>query len=132
MPGADAKKRVSVARGKPCKEPHDTNDMQQCFLPAGLTQYVFHLYTTKSPPYHVTADDVTTALQRLVVEKISGHQSVRGRGGAIAVLYETHWKDVPRPSWERGMDLQHSGTSYYNSGPECPINTEASIVFIAK
>ena len=42
------------------------------------------------------------------MEKITGHQSVRGRGGVIAVMYETHWKGLLRPSWEREMDLQHS------------------------
>ena len=38
-------------------------------------------FSKKSPPYHVTQYDVSTPLQRLEVEKITGHQSVRGRGG---------------------------------------------------
>ena len=58
--------------------------------------------------YHVTQDDVSTPLQRLEVEKISGHQSVRGRGGVIAVLYKTHWVGISEPSWEREMDLHLS------------------------
>ena len=53
-------------------------------------------------------DDVSAPLQRLKVEKITGHQSIRGRGGAIAVMYETHWTGLTRPSWEREMDLQLS------------------------
>ena len=77
-------------------------------LPAGLTQYVLNNFSKKSPPYHVTQDDVSTPLQRLKVEKISGHQSVRGRGGVIAVLYKTHWVGLPEPSWEREMDLHLS------------------------
>ena len=40
----------------------------------------------KSSPYHVTQDDVSTPLQRLEVEQITGRQSVRGRGGVIAVV----------------------------------------------
>ena len=40
------------------------------------------------------------------VTKISGHQCARGRGGAIAVLYEIHWKGTLRPIWERELDLQ--------------------------
>ena len=52
--------------------------------------------------------DVSTPAEHLDVEQITGHQSVRGRGGVIAVLYETHWKGLLRPSWEREMDLQHS------------------------
>ena len=47
-------------------------------------------------------------VERLEVEKTSSHRSVRGRGGAIAVLYETHWQDLLRPSWERESDLLHS------------------------
>ena len=60
------------------------------------------------PPYHVTQDDGSTPLQRLEVEKITGHRSVRGRGGAIPVMYEAHWTGLSRPSWEREMDLQLS------------------------
>lgn len=58
--------------------------------------------------YYVTVEDVSTPVERLEVESIQGHQSVRGRGGVIAVLYETHWKGLLRSSWEREMDLQHS------------------------
>ena len=76
------------------------------YLPAGLTQYVLNYFSKKSPQYHVTQDDVSTTLQRLEAEKITGHQSVRGRGGVITVLYETHWSGLSRPSWEREMDLQ--------------------------
>ena len=31
---------------------------------------------------------------------------MRGRFGAIAVLYETHWDGLLRPTWERKLDLQ--------------------------
>ena len=37
------------------------------------------------------ANDVATPPMLHDVAKITGHQCVRGRGGAIAVLYETHW-----------------------------------------
>ena len=40
------------------------------------------------------------------MEKTTGYQSVRGRGGVIAVMYETHWTDLSGLSWERKMDLQ--------------------------
>ena len=100
LPGIDAKARVSVARCKPCDNPSDLDDMPR-FLPAGLTQYVLNRHTTKSPPYHVTEDDVSAEVQRLEVARIIGHQSVRGRGGVIAVLYEMHWRGLSRPSWER-------------------------------
>ena len=55
------------------------------------------------------------------VAKITGHQRVRGRGGAIAVLYETHWKGVIRPIWERELDLQafrYKILAFWASGPD--------------
>ena len=76
MPGVDARRRMSNQRCKPCTNPHDRGDMPK-HLPAGLTQYVLNNFSKKSPPYHVTEDDVSTPLQRLELEKITGHQSVR-------------------------------------------------------
>ena len=78
------------------------------YLPAGLTQYVFNNFSKKPLPYHVTQDDVSAPVQRLEVEKIAGHQSVRGRSGVIAVLYKTRWVGLSQPSWEREMDLHPS------------------------
>ena len=65
-------------------------------------------FSKNPPPYHVTQDDVSTPLQRLEVAKITRHQSVRGRGGVIVAMYETHWTGLSRPSWEREIDLQLS------------------------
>ena len=106
-PGADARRRVSIQRFKPCANPHDRGDMPKYF-PAGLTQYVLNNFSKKSPPYHVTPDDVSTPLHRLEVEQITRHQSVRGRGGVIAVMHETLWEGLCRPSWGRKMDIQLS------------------------
>ena len=58
------------------------------------------------PMYHVIHDDCSTPLQILVVEKITGHQSVRGRGGVIAVMYDAHWTGLSGPFGEREMDVQ--------------------------
>ena len=66
------------------------------------------VFSKTSPPYQVTQDNVSTPLQRLEVEQITGHQSVQGRGGVIAVLYKTHWAKLSEPSWEREMDLHLS------------------------
>ena len=90
LPGSDARRRVTIERCKPCANPHDSGDMPT-YLPAGLTQYVLNNFSNKTPPYHVTQDDLSTPLQRLGVEQITDHQSVRGRGGVITVLYRTHW-----------------------------------------
>ena len=77
-------------------------------LPAGLTQYVFNNSTTKSPPFTSpqTTSPCPSSVWRSTRSLATG--SVRGRGGATAVLYETHWKGLLRPSWEREADLLHA------------------------
>ena len=79
---------MAIEHYKPCDNLHDSSDMPK-YLPAGLSQYVLNNVSKKSPPYYVTQDDISAPLQRLEVEKITGHQSVRGRGGVIAMLYKT-------------------------------------------
>ena len=66
QPGQDSKRRVSVVRYKPCANPHDTDDLPR-FLPAGLTPYVLNSYANKSPPYHVTENDVSTPVERCLL-----------------------------------------------------------------
>ena len=97
LSGPSAKPRVTVARCKLCANPYDADDIPR-HLPAGLTQYVLHAFVTKSPPYLVTTDDVSTPPILIDVAKITGHQCVRDRGGATAVCNETHWNDILRPT----------------------------------
>ena len=78
------------------------------YLPADLIKYVLNSFTSKSPPFHATFDDVSTPPERLEIEQITGRQLVRGRGGVIAVLCETHWVGLFSPSWERELGLPHS------------------------
>lgn len=93
---------------KLCLNPHDTKNMPK-YLPAGLTQYVLHNHTVKSPPYHITANDVEIHVERVSIDKITTvHRLVRGRGGKAAVMYETYWEGIMRPSWELEIDLRHS------------------------
>ena len=123
--GPATKPRVTVARCKPCANPYDADDIPR-HLPVGLTQYVLHAFATKSPPYHVPTDEVSTPRILIDVAKITGHQCVRGRGGAIAVLYETHWNGILRPTWERELDLQafrHLILAYWANGPDHQPNT---------
>ena len=86
LTGSDAGRRMAIERFRPCANPHDSGDMPK-YLPAGLTQCVLNKFSKKSPPYHATQDDISTPLQRLEVEHITGHQSVWGGGGVMAVLY---------------------------------------------
>ena len=115
LPGRDSKPRVSVKRCKPCRSPDDTTDLPK-YLPADLTTYVLTASAAKSPPYHVTADDVTPPPERLDVERITGHQLVRGRGGVIAVLYETHWPDFSAPPGNGNSTSNISGDTSLSTG----------------
>lgn len=119
--GSSAKRRVSVMRCKPCVNPHDTDDRPR-HLPAGFTEYVLASVSEKSPPFHVTVDDVepTLNVERLEVDVIVAHQFVRGWGGRISVLYETRWVGLSSTSWEREADLQRSRRailSYWAGSP---------------
>ena len=96
MPGASAKPRVTVERCKPCTG-HTMPTAR------GFHQLDYRALCPQQTPQQVTSppvldSDVRIEDQRLEVEKITGHQSVRARGGVIAVLYETHWKGLLRTS----------------------------------
>ena len=89
VPGKDQKKPVSVDRCKMCHNPSDDSDIPK-YLPAGLSKYVLHSFTDKPPPFHPTTEDVVKSGIPVDIEKITGHQLVRGRGGKLAVMNETH------------------------------------------
>lgn len=74
---------------------------------------VLNIFTDISFPYRATQDDMSTPLQRLEVEDIAGHQSIRGWGGVIAVMYEAQWTGLSRPLREREMDVQLSQTTNF-------------------
>ena len=106
MPGRDQKKRVSVDRGIMCHNPSDDSDIPK-YLPAGLSKYVLHSFTDKSPPFHPTTENVVKSGIPVDVEKIIEHQLVRGHGGKLAVMYETHWEGLSSITWEREIDLEN-------------------------
>ena len=104
VPGKDQKKRVSVDRCKICHNPSDDSDTPK-YLPAGLSKYVLHSFTDKSPPFHPTTEDVAKSGIQWIL--INGHQLVRGRGGKLAVMYETNWERLSSITWEREVDLEN-------------------------
>ena len=106
MPGKDQKKRISVDRCKICHNPSDDSDILR-YLPAGLSKYVLHSFTDKSPPFHSTTDNMVKSGIPVDIEKITGHQLVRGRGGKLAVMYETHWEGLSSITWDREIDLKN-------------------------
>ena len=121
---------MAIERCKPCVNPHDSSDTPK-HLTAGLTQYVLNNFAKKSPPYHVTQDYVSAPLQQPDVERLTGHQSVRGRGGVTAVLLKAHWAGLSEPSWEREMDLQRYRTHICVIGPAFRTSTAKPTVFTA-
>ena len=106
MPGKDQNKRVSVDHCKMCHNPSDGSGIPSN-LPAGLSKYVLHSFTDKFPLFHPTTEDVVKSGILVDIEKITGQQLVRGRGGKLAVMYETHWEGISSITWEREIDLKN-------------------------
>ena len=106
MTGKDQNKRVYVDRCKVCHNPNDDSDIPK-YLPAGLSKYVLHSFTDKAPLFHPTTEDVMKSGIPVDREKITGHQLVQGRGGKLAVMYETHWEGLSSITWEREIDLKN-------------------------
>ena len=71
MSGWNFKHRVSVLCCKPCRNPDDIDDLPK-HLPADLTKYVSS-FSTKSPPFHVTFNDISRPPERLEFDQMSGH-----------------------------------------------------------
>lgn len=64
--------------------------------------------TSMLPDSPISTSYVTICLSHphpLTAVSIPSHQVVRGRGGFITVLTETHWSGLSYPSWERESDL---------------------------
>lgn len=75
---------------------------------AGSIVWAIKLFAAINHRLIVKQNDLTTFLEGYEVETVVPHQSVRGRGGTMAVMNETHWKGHLRHSWEHAMGLQHS------------------------
>ena len=105
-PGKDQKKRVSVDRCKMRHNPSDDSEILK-YLPAGLSKYVLYSFTDKSPRFHPTTEGVVKSGIPVDIEKITGHQLVRGRGDELAVMYETHWEGLSSITWEREINLKN-------------------------
>lgn len=86
--------------------PHDATDMPKQ-LPMGLSQCVLTKYVAEAPPHHMAVEDADGPLERVVVDRITGHYLVRGRGGNIAVMYQAHWKGIMRVTRGREVHLRH-------------------------
>ena len=98
-----------------CHNPSDDSDIPK-YLPAGLSKYVLHSFTDKPPPFHPTTEDVVKSGIPVDIEKITGHQLVRGWGGKLAVMYETHWEGLSSITWELEIDLKTSRGTFSNIG----------------
>lgn len=95
---------VSVLRCKPCQLTHDKRGMPK-YSPGGVSQKALSRHAIKTPPDHVTRDDVETFIERGAVDMITGHQPVRALRGKIAVMFGTHWQGLVHVTWERELDL---------------------------
>lgn len=56
----------------------------------------------------MTTNYVFTPSERLDIERITAHRIVRGDGGFIAVMHQTHWGELLLPTLECELNLQPS------------------------
>lgn len=87
-----------------------------------MSNYVLNKYSEISPPFHLTADDVTAELDthRVTPQKLTKHRLTRGLGGKVAVQYYTYWEDLERPTWEHEEEIEQYGSlvsSYWAGEP---------------
>ena len=126
MPGADARRRISVQHCKPCVNPHDHGDILK-YLPAELTQYVLNIFFMKSRPHHVTQTTFrlffkdskwgrSPATNRFAVEV--------GHGGGTGQI------SLDRP-WSGKLTSSSLTTRYCATGPAVRIRTAKPTVCTA-
>ena len=60
-PGREINARVSIYRCKKCFNPHEGAEGPK-FLPWAMSSYVLNKYSERSPPFHLTAEDVCMEL----------------------------------------------------------------------
>lgn len=110
VPTCPARKPTAAFRWRatsPVPPPHESDGMPKHLRAGGLTQNLCSTTSPRTPQKnHVTLrTGVSSPILHLELEKITRHQSVRGRGGFVAVIDESHWMGLSRPSWERELDL---------------------------
>ena len=69
----------------------------------------------------MTTDDVFSQTTRLDLVDFPALHLVRGRGGSLAVMYETHWNGPFSPSWEQESGLQHFRLQSFSSSTLPPL-----------
>ena len=79
IPGADARRRVSLLHCRLCANPCDSDDTPK-YLMGELAQCVLNELAEKPPPYHVTLNNVSTPLRRLKVGTGSSRRCTRRSG----------------------------------------------------
>lgn len=98
---------VSNMRCKPCA---NSNGIGACsvHLPAGLNENILTHFIYISPLLYVTTDvEHDGRRQRCELDTITAHRIVCGRGGTVAVMYNTRWKGLKHLCWEREVDFLH-------------------------
>lgn len=69
----------------------------------------------------MTMDNVDSPIELIQVNKSAANPTIRGRGGQLTSMYETHWKGTTRVSWEGKFDrkrFRRDILSYWAGIPE--------------
>ena len=86
LPACPVRTLVAVSPSNATNPAPASTTAGTCPNTPGPTQYVLNNIPKTPLPHHNTQEDASTPFKRLEVEQITGHQSVRGRGGVITVL----------------------------------------------
>ena len=76
-----------------------------------MSSYVRNKYSDLSPPFHLTADDVSMEMDsyRVTPRSIVSYRVLRGLSKTASVQYITSWNELENTSWETEQDLEQYG-----------------------
>lgn len=95
----DPRPRVSVLRYKPGRNTYDTEDIST-YLVEDVCTFVLHSFGSKSPPFDVTPEDVSTHTAHRKADHIFDASAAEA---VLLTVYETYWVGLLTPSWEKGV-----------------------------
>ena len=127
-PRRDSKPRVFAKRCMLCHNHGDTSDIPK-HLPADFTTYVLTASASKSQPYHVTLDDVTSPPETSRLSRSPATNSYVASAGSSLSLTRPTGPDSSAPRGSTSSNSDTSGAISYSTGSESRHNTVRQTTF---
>ena len=76
-----------------------------------MSSYVLNKYSSLSPPFHLTVDDVNMGMDsyRVTPRSIARYRILRGFSGTVSAQYLSSWNELEKTFWETEQDLEQYG-----------------------